>query len=165
MYKITVLPIHITYHIMPNPPRFAKCHKNTILGSFVPPPTLSPDWHLLDAACQLCGTRLACARYLPIAWQSFACQLLSDAWQMIVKHLTMEVKGNNSSADEWPSTYSLQQNADDGLYRLMTITFKFSFFPNQVQRTYQASSTQLMSSIKQMAITCGRLAHLKKEAY
>ncbi len=42
----------------------------------------------------------------------------------------MEVKENNSSAGEWPSTYSLQQKADDGLYRLTTITFKFSFFPN-----------------------------------
>ncbi len=43
---------------------------------------------------------------------------------------TMEVKENNSFAGEWPSTHSLQQKADDGLYRLTTITFKFSFFPN-----------------------------------
>ncbi len=43
---------------------------------------------------------------------------------------SMEVKEKNSSASEWPSTYSLQQKADDGLYRLTGITFKFSFFPN-----------------------------------
>ncbi len=43
--------------------------------------------------------------------------------------MTLEVKENNSSAGEWLSTYSLQQKADDGLYRLTVITFKFSFFP------------------------------------
>ena len=43
--------------------------------------------------------------------------------------LPMEVKENNSSTGEWPSAYSLQQKADDGLYRLTTITVKFSFFP------------------------------------
>ena len=42
----------------------------------------------------------------------------------------MEVKENNSSTGEWPSTYSLQQKTDDGLYRLTIITFKFSFFSN-----------------------------------
>ncbi len=42
----------------------------------------------------------------------------------------MEVKENTSSAGGWPSTYSLGQKDDDGLYRLTIITFKFSFFSN-----------------------------------
>ncbi len=52
-------------------------------------------------------------------------------WHNLVatRDYVLEVKENNSSAGEWPSTYSLQQKADDGLYRLTTITFKLSFFP------------------------------------
>ena len=40
----------------------------------------------------------------------------------------LEVKENTSSPGGWPSTYSLGQKDDDGLYRLTIITFKFSFF-------------------------------------
>ncbi len=87
-----------------------------------------------------------------------------EQWKLVILGYPLEVKENNSSADQWTSTYSfrsgsdlvlsawqttpdsLQQKADDGLYRLTTITFtlktkpeswwlrfdfqcKFSFFP------------------------------------
>ena len=51
----------------------------------------------------------------------------------------MEVKENNPSAGEWLSTYSLQQKADDCLYRLTTITSKFSFFPNVLEKEPKVS--------------------------